>query len=183
MISLIACINKANYIGKDNELLYKNKEDMEHFAKVTKKHHYCLMGKNTFDSLLKPLEGRENIVLVDNPNDKSLKKYPNVQYVDEHCMYNYLLFKASRDEFDVIVIGGEHLYNKVLSYPKITVRDLYLTVVDDREKGDATFPFIDSEEYRLISREEICSSFKKEGEKKSYCKAEIRVYRKLLITK
>lgn len=181
MIGLIACINKANYIGKNNRLLYDNKEDMEYFTKVTKKYHYCLIGKNTFDSLPKPLEDRENVVIVDDVEDRSLKHYKNVQYIYKHDVFNYLLTKARNNELDVIVIGGEFVYNLIMNSVNFQPDELHITVVDDTEKGDTAFPFIDNEKYSLVSRKKIDYSRKVKNNITSLYDAEIRVYKRKVV--
>ena len=52
-------------IGRDNDLPWKIKEEMQHFVKTTQG-HTILMGRKTFESIGKPLPKRHNIVLTKN---------------------------------------------------------------------------------------------------------------------
>src|SRR3972149_4095892 len=69
-ISLIAAIGENRELGKDNKLLVKIPEDMLHFKTVTMGHP-LIMGRKTFESVGKALQGRTNIVLTKNTNFKA----------------------------------------------------------------------------------------------------------------
>ena len=61
-ISLIAAVDEANGLGCNNQLLCHLPADLQHFkAKTLGKP--ILMGRNTFESIGKPLPGRLNLVL------------------------------------------------------------------------------------------------------------------------
>ena len=65
MIKLIACIGPNGELGKGNDLVYDNDEDME-FFRVTTSGHVVIMGYNTFLSIgSRPLPNRKNIVLTE----------------------------------------------------------------------------------------------------------------------
>ena len=66
MFSLIACIGKNRELGKNGELVFRIKEDMQFFKEVTMGHK-VLMGRKTWDSLPEKLSGRTNIVVSRNP--------------------------------------------------------------------------------------------------------------------
>ena len=53
-LSIIAAIGKNGELGKNNDLIWKLKEDMK-FFKTTTIGHTVVMGKNTYESLPKIL--------------------------------------------------------------------------------------------------------------------------------
>ena len=61
-INLIAAIGKNNELGKDNDLIWRFKEDMNFFKEQTM-NKPIIMGMNTYNSLPKLLPGRQHIVL------------------------------------------------------------------------------------------------------------------------
>ncbi len=65
MIKLIAAVSKNGCIGKDNDLIFQDKEDMKHFRETTTG-HIVVMGKKTWESIpeaFRPFKGRENFVI------------------------------------------------------------------------------------------------------------------------
>ena len=75
-INIIAAIGKNNELGKNNDLIWKFKEDMKFFKEITMGHP-VVMGRKTFESLPNILTGRKNIVISGHNiiNDK-IKKTP-----------------------------------------------------------------------------------------------------------
>ena len=70
MISIIVAISEDNGIGFGNELLWRIPADMKRFKNLTLG-NTVIMGKKTWESLPKrPLPGRNNIVITDNPEDR-----------------------------------------------------------------------------------------------------------------
>lgn len=64
-VKVIVAIDDNNCIGKDNELLYCNSEDMEHFKNLTIG-NVVIMGRKTYFSIpekFRPLRNRLNIVM------------------------------------------------------------------------------------------------------------------------
>ena len=69
MIKMILCSDINGGIGKDNDLLFHIKGDMEFFKEMTI-NHPVIMGYNTWLSLpKKPLPKRDNYVLYDGKED------------------------------------------------------------------------------------------------------------------
>src|SRR5258706_15010733 len=64
-IYLVAAVAKNGVIGAHGELPWHLPEDLRHFKKLTLGHP-VIMGRRTWQSLGKPLPGRENIVVSRN---------------------------------------------------------------------------------------------------------------------
>lgn len=143
MISIIVAIGKNNLIGKDNNLPWHYKEDLQYFKETTIGKS-VLMGENTFFSILsrinKPLPKRNNIVAT---LDKNFM-YPGVSVT-----YNLIEFLNLHkdDEEEIFVIGGKQIYGLALPYAK----KLYITHIDKDYEGNVYFPEIDYSKYSLVS--------------------------------
>ena len=130
-INLIAAIGKNNELGKNNDLIWKFKQDMK-FFKETTMGHPIVMGRKTFESLPKVLPGRKNIVISTNDiqNDE-IEIYKSIR----EFLVNYQKYGN-----DVFIIGGASIYNQFIDL----ANKLYLTEIEAMDKEpDAFFPKFD----------------------------------------
>lgn len=136
MISLIAAIGKNNELGKNNQLIFHIKDDMQ-FFKTTTMGHPILMGRKTFESIGRPLPGRTNFIITSHPED-----LPNgVEPVRD--LEDFLAGWQDSSE-ELFVIGGASVYKEALPY----ATTLYLTEIDASvEDADAFFPDFDRSKY------------------------------------
>lgn len=134
-INIIAAIGKNNELGKNNDLIWKFKEDMKFFKETTMSHH-VVMGRRTFESLPSILPGRENIVIsTNNINNDKIKLYKSIK--------EFLVSYKDYDR-DVFIIGGASIYKEFIDIAST----LYLTEIDDIEKdADVYFPIFNKEEF------------------------------------
>ncbi|MUH72574.1 type 3 dihydrofolate reductase [Psychrosphaera haliotis] len=126
-ISLIAAMAKNRIIGKDNDMPWHMPADLKHFKKVTLGKP-VIMGRKTFESIGRPLPGRQNIVVTRDDN----WHFDGVTSVNSTD--SALALVAGVEE--VMVIGGGNIYKQFL--PKADT--LYLTFIDLDVKGDTVFP-------------------------------------------
>ena len=112
-------------IGCENQIPWHLPEDFKWFKKTTMG-HTLLMGRKTFESIGRPLPGRDTIIL------------SRVGYATEGTST-----VASPGEIDLencrgdlFVCGGGQVYLQLLN----CCSDLYLTVVKREVEGDAVFP-------------------------------------------
>ena len=144
MISIVAAVGKNNELGRGNDLIWHIKEDLKNFKDLTMG-KYIVMGKNTYKSLPRHLEGRKYIVLsssLDNIDDGMLFKD-----------FNKLLeFVKNLDE-EVMIIGGASIYKLFLPY----ANKLYLTEIDSEEQADVYFPEFNKDDYTrsVVSNSEV----------------------------
>ena len=143
MISIIVAIGKNRAIGRNNQLLWNIKEDMDHFKKITTG-HTVVMGEKTFLSIGRFLPNRKNIVVTKDKNFKAEGIEIN------HSLEN-LLGEYKKSDEEIFVIGGGQIYALSLPYAD----KLYLTVVDDApEDADTFFPYY-SEFKNVVNEEEV----------------------------
>jgi dihydrofolate reductase len=141
IISIIAAMDENRVIGRGNRLPWHLPVDLKRFRRLTLDHP-IIMGRKTYESIGRPLDGRKNIVITRQAG-----------YLAEGCVVVHDLrsaFDACGAADEVFVLGGETLFHDVM--PKVD--RVYLTVVRTRVEGDAVFPAI-PDELVLVSQEEV----------------------------
>lgn len=158
MFSLIVAIGKNNEIGKNNQLLWHIPEDLKNFKKITTG-KTVIMGKNTYESIGKPLPNRVNIVLSRNfleigkKISEDRKKYENettkLEFFDD---FQKVIEKYKDFPEEVFIIGGGEIYKKSLELGIIT--RIYMSHVDfSDDEADTYFPEIDWEKWVTLTEE------------------------------
>ncbi len=131
-VSAICALDEDNCIGRDGTLPWRIRQDLRLF----KEHTWgkpLLLGRKTFESIGKPLPGRESIVV--SRTLKELEGAHLVRSVDEGIE---LARSFGADE--LMVGGGAGIYKEALEL----VDRLYLTRVHLKVKdGDTFFPMFD----------------------------------------
>jgi dihydrofolate reductase len=143
-ISLIAVIAKNRGIGKNNQLLWHIPEDLQRFKKITLGHP-VVMGRNTYESLGRPLPGRANIVIA-RETDYEASGAVTVRSIPEALE----LAKKEAGGEEIFIIGGGQIYTQTIGLAD----RLYLTIVDQESEADTFFPAFD-EWQRIIEEEKI----------------------------
>ena len=141
-ISIIVAVARNWAIGMNNQLLWHIPEDFRWFKKHTAGHP-VVMGRRTWESLpVKPLTGRKNIVITDDPQDC----FPGticVGSIEEAV-------NQMDTEKENFIIGGGMVYRQFLPL----AQKVYLTVVDRAFDADVWFPVLDGTEWKETYREE-----------------------------
>lgn len=148
MMYLIAAMSRNNVIGKDNKLLWDIKEDMQRFKDLTTE-NVVVMGRKTFTSIGKALPNRDNVVLTTSIQMAALQRGCFTSPSIEHFLEQKSYFEKQGK--DIYVIGGEQIYRQFIDMD--IVDGIYLTIIDKEYDGDAYFPNIPDELYRLESAE------------------------------
>ncbi len=141
MITIIAAIGKNNELGKDNDLIWHLPADLKRFKKITTGHH-ILMGRNTFESIGKPLPNRTSIIITRNNN-----------YFKDGCLIANSIKKAIElvEEKDAFIIGGAQIYKQALESDLVDKLDV--TIVNQSFDADVFFPEINLNIWEEVSRE------------------------------
>ena len=128
-VTALACVSENWGIGCSGQLLYHIKPDLERFRWLTTG-QVVIMGRKTLESLPagRPLPSRSNWVL-----SRTMGKTPGVKVISDLTKLDKLL---SKEKQAVYVIGGEEIYNLLLSRCQYA----NLTVVHDRKPADTFFP-------------------------------------------
>jgi len=139
-LALIAAMAGNRVIGRDNQLPWRLSADLRHFKALTMGKP-VIMGRNTYESIGKPLPGRSNIVVTRDPNYRA----PGCEVV--HSLEQAL--EAAAGHAEAMVIGGSELYRQTLH----RADRLYLTLVKAEVQGDTLFPELDPSQWRELERE------------------------------
>ncbi|UZJ80028.1 dihydrofolate reductase [Fictibacillus sp. KU28468] len=136
MISYVFAMDENRLIGDRNGLPWHLPADLQHFKRVTMKKP-IVMGRKTFQSIGKPLPGRENIILT---RDESFQA--------EGCTVIHSIDQAlERPEEEVCVIGGAEVFSLFMPH----VQRMYITKINESFHGDTYFPEYDESEWKLVS--------------------------------
>ena len=134
-LELIAAIGKNNELGTNNELIWRIKEDMKAFKQITWG-KTMVMGRKTYESMPKNLEGRKYLVLT-----KSNIVYPNAGIITDKDRF---LRNIENTDEEYIIVGGAQIYNLFINDVDI----MYLTKIDAEYKlADAYFPKFNEENF------------------------------------
>ena len=150
-IALVVARARNGVIGRDGDLPWKLRSDLQRFKAVTMGKP-CLMGRATWESLpLRPLPGRLNLVLSrDLSYEEQGKAKGAVVCASLGDAIDIARETAEEDGVDEIcVIGGTALFEATLPRAK----RLYITEVEAEPKGDALFPAFDETDWIEVSRE------------------------------
>ncbi|WP_405608132.1 dihydrofolate reductase [Polaribacter sp. Asnod1-A03] len=144
MITIIAAIAKNNALGKDNDLIWHLPEDLKRFKRITSG-NYILMGRNTFESIGKPLPNRTTIIITRSK-----------EYFKDGCLIANSLEEAVKmveEDKQAFIIGGAQIYKYALENNIADVLDL--TLVHHQFEADVFFPEIDFNIWEETKREDF----------------------------
>lgn len=132
-LALIAAVAANGVIGRNNALPWHLPEDLRYFKQVTMGKP-IVMGRHTFESIGRPLPGRDNIVV-----SSHLAPAPdgvNVCATPEAAVAQARASAVKSGASEVMLIGGEQLYRWALPH----AQRIYLTLIHKEVDGDAYFP-------------------------------------------
>ncbi|VVB81514.1 Dihydrofolate reductase HdrA [uncultured archaeon] len=135
-MNIIAAMTKSRVIGKNNQLPWHLSDDLKNFKKLTAG-NTVIMGRKTFESIGKPWPDRNNIVI-----SSSMSPTENIivaKTVEEAVQ------KANSFKKEVFIIGGASVYFQALPFAD----KLYLSFVKDDYNGDAYFPELNQNEWKV----------------------------------
>ena len=145
MIKIIVAMSKNRVIGNSNTLIWHLPEDLKRFRQLTTG-NTIVMGRQTYESIGKPLPNRRSIIITRNPD-----------YKVEGCeIVNSLEEALLLSNSDCFIIGGGEIYRQAIG---IADR-LYITSIDKYFEGDTKFPDIPGEWYESSFEEFSNDEFK-----------------------
>lgn len=131
MLYHVVAMANNRVIGKDNKLPWHFSSDLKFFRQLTMG-QTVLMGRKTFESIGKPLPGRENFVVSRTPrqSDGSLKCFTSIK--------NALASVKTKDCF---IIGGASIFKETIPM----IDGIYMTKISAQYDGDTFYPEIPKE--------------------------------------
>jgi dihydrofolate reductase len=140
IITLIVAAADNGTIGRDNRLPWHLPDDLKRFKQLTLGKP-MVMGRKTFESIGKPLPGRQNIVVTRDANYRR-DGVTVVHDVDAAV-------RAAGDATEIMVIGGAELFRLFL--PR--AGRVHLTRVHGDVAGDIRWPDLDTHIWRVVASE------------------------------
>lgn len=145
ILTLVVARADNGVIGRDGGLPWHLPADLRHFKRLTVGKP-VVMGRRTFESISKPLPGRQNIVLTRSPDWRAegVTTVPNLA----EAVAAAGLQQGARPE-EIMIIGGAAVYADALP----SARRVYLTEVHAAPEGDTVMPPFDPAVWRETARE------------------------------
>ncbi len=140
-IAIIVAMDERGVIGKNNDLPWRLSADLQYFRRTTMGKP-IIMGRNTHESIGRPLPGRRNIVVT----GQSAYKADGCEVV--HSIDEALAVCEQVPE--VMIMGGASLYQQTLPLAD----RVYLTRVHATVDGDTWFPDWHEADWALQSCED-----------------------------
>jgi dihydrofolate reductase len=147
-VAMIAAVGTNGVIGAGNAIPWRLPTDFAHFKRTTMGKP-VIMGRKTFESLGKPLQGRTNIVV-----SRQHGYQPEGALVIDSlgaALDHAQSIAAADGASEVIVGGGGEIYREAMP-----VADrLYITHVDAAPEGDTRFPMIDPGVWEVVEESPV----------------------------
>lgn len=134
MIYFVVAHTTNRVIGKNGKMPWHLPNDLRHVKKLTTG-HTIVMGRQTFESIGRPLPQRRNIVLTRQTDFQ----YPGIEVI--HHINDVL------DIGDIYVLGGAQIFSALID----KVDRMHITELHCVLEGDTFFPQWDKEAFRLVS--------------------------------
>jgi dihydrofolate reductase len=146
-IAVVAAIADNGVIGRDNRLIWRLKTDLKRFRALTWGSP-IIMGRRTFQSIGRPLPGRQTIVLT---RDRAFSaEGVTVAHAWDEAVARAEDAAERMGAEAIFVVGGGEVYAEAL--PR--AERLHLTLVHASPDGDALFPPYDRTAFRELRRSE-----------------------------
>jgi dihydrofolate reductase len=148
IISLVVAVAENGVIGRDGGLPWRLSSDLKTFRRVTMGKP-LIMGRRTFQSLKKPLDGRDNIVISRQPDFR-----PDGAIVASDFAFAIQIARECaerRGVEEVMVIGGADVFAAALP----EARFIYKTKVHGAPQGDTYLPEIDWKQWDEVASEPL----------------------------
>jgi dihydrofolate reductase len=139
VLALIAAVARNGVIGVGNALPWRLPEDLKRFRALTTG-HAVIMGRNTWESIGRPLPGRQNLVVT-----RSQAWHADGAQTAPSLVAALELVTMPAPAF---CIGGGKLYAAAMPHASV----LHITAIDRDFAGDSHFPPIDLALWRETAR-------------------------------
>jgi dihydrofolate reductase len=155
-LSLIVAVADNGVIGQGNALPWRLASDLKRFRKLTMGHP-LIMGRHTFESIGKPLDGRDSIVVTSRAPAQAGKGLYFARSLAEAIEIARARAEA-RGVAEVFVIGGARLFESAAPF----AGRIYLTRVHGAPEGDVRWRFEPCAGWTETSREDRAAGPKDE---------------------
>lgn len=149
-LTIVAAVARNGALGFRNAIPWRAPSDLKRFKEITWGRP-LIMGRKTFESISKPLPGRETVVVTRDPNF-----FGGEPPAHAHLAGDFESAVTLADDIgkslhcaEIIVAGGAEFFRRALPL----ARFLRLTRVDCEPQADVFFPDVDWTQWRELRRE------------------------------
>jgi dihydrofolate reductase len=145
---MIAAVAANGVIGREGEMPWRLSTDLKRFRRLTMGKP-VIMGRKTWESIGRPLAGRDNIVVTRQAGfaPEGVQTAPDLA----EALALGREIARSKGASEVMVIGGGTVYAAAMPFAD----RLYVTHVALSPDGDTSFPPIDPAVWREVSSETV----------------------------
>jgi len=128
IVSMVMAMDNNRLIGKDGSLPWHISSDLIYFKRITMGKP-IVMGRKTYESIGRPLPGRQNIVITGNSDwhADGIDVATSLQAAYQHA--------ADADAAEMMIIGGASICEAAMAY----TQRMYLTIIDHEFEGGDTW--------------------------------------------
>jgi dihydrofolate reductase len=146
IVTFVVAMAENGVIGRDGQLPWRMPTDLKRFRQLTLGRP-VIMGRKTYESIGRPLDGRDNIVMTRKHDFTA----PGIHVVTTAAAALELArsLAAARSADEIATIGGAEVFRALLP----STDRVYLTLVHAAPPGDVVLPAFDPLRWREIRRE------------------------------
>ncbi len=126
-ISLVVARSENAVIGKDGRIPWHIPQDFAHFKELTYGHP-IIMGRNTFESIGRPLPGRTSIVITRQAD------YAKEGVTVVHSLKDAIELAKTLDD-EIFIIGGSQIYEQSFDFAD----EIVVSEIPGEYEGDTFF--------------------------------------------
>jgi dihydrofolate reductase len=147
-VTIVLAVSRNGVIGRAGRLPWRMPSDLKHFRSTTLGKP-VIMGRKTFQSIGRPLDGRTNIVVSRDASFAAAGVIVTTSLEDAITKARAVAAETNVDE--IIIAGGAQIYAEALPLAD----RILLNRIDADVDGDAHFPDPDPAQWREVSRTEL----------------------------
>ena len=141
---VIAAVSGNNIIGNNGRVPWHSEEELRFFRNTTIGFP-VIMGRKTWESIGKPLEGRLNIVITNNREYAT----PCNEVIIFYSLKDALNFCLTANHQKIFIIGGGVIFSQTIEIAD----EMLISEMNFESEGDISFPETDLTKWMLESDE------------------------------
>ena len=145
-VALVVAAARNRVIGREGAMPWRVPSDLKTFRRLTMGHP-IIMGRKTFQSIGRALDGRTNIVITRNATFHA----DGVQTAASLDGALALARAAAGADNQAMIIGGGEIYRAALQFADV----VYMTEIAGEIHGDTWFPELASDQWSEVARDPI----------------------------
>ena len=148
VVTMVVAASPDGIIGRGGDMPWRMPSSLKRFRALTMGRP-MIMGRKTYASIGRPLDGRDTIVVTRNPD--LFENGVHVVSSLEAALVLAARLAVARGTNEIIIAGGGEIYAAALPY----ATDIHLDRIDADVAGDTHFPALDPLSWEEVGRQPI----------------------------